>query len=104
MDLKLGNLKSSVLSMSPAICLLSSTTVVSALQIGPFMQNKANSLKSQMNVNKEITKDYDKRTLGQRETKQSQFKANQSQYHTVRHLCAVDSRSKIILEMYPIIW
>ena len=43
-----------------------STTVVSALQIHLFMQNEPNFRKSQMNVNKVLTKDYEKRTLGQR--------------------------------------
>jgi hypothetical protein len=42
------------------------TLVESALQIRPFMQNKANFRKSQMNVNKVLTKDYEKRTLGER--------------------------------------
>ena len=40
------------------------TTVESALQIKLFMQNKAKFRKSQMNVNKVLTKDYEKRTLG----------------------------------------
>jgi len=35
------------------------TLVVSALQIRPFMQNKANFRKSQMNVNKVITRAYE---------------------------------------------
>ena len=46
------------------LCLLSSTTVESALQIHLFMQNEPNFRKSQMNVNKVLTKDYEKRTLG----------------------------------------
>ncbi|MHC4110456.1 MAG: hypothetical protein ACYSUY_05230, partial [Planctomycetota bacterium] len=37
-----------------------STTVESSLQIRPFMQNKPNFLDAQMNVNKVLTKDYDK--------------------------------------------
>ena len=41
------------------------TTVESALQIHLFMQNEPNFRKSQMNVNKVLTKDYDKRTLGE---------------------------------------
>ncbi len=41
------------------------TLVESALQIRLFMQNKANFRKSQMNVNKVLTKDYEKRTLGE---------------------------------------
>ena len=51
------------------------TDVMSPLQIKLFMQNKANFRKSQMNVNKVLTRDYEKRTLGQL-GKQSQFKAN----------------------------
>ena len=43
----------------------SSTTVVSALQIHLFLQNKANFRKSQMNVNKVSAMDYDKKTLGE---------------------------------------
>jgi len=35
------------------------TTVVSALQIAPFMQNEPNFRKSQMNVNKVLSKDYE---------------------------------------------
>ena len=38
------------------------TTVESALQIRPFMQNKANFRKSQMNVNKVLTKDYENKS------------------------------------------
>ena len=42
------------------------TDVMGSLQIRPFMQNKANFRKSQVNVNKVLTKDYEKRTLGER--------------------------------------
>ena len=62
------------------------TDVMSALQIRLFMQNKAKFRKVKMNVNKVLTKDYEKRTLGQRGKNkpnsnpiQSQFKPNQSQ-------------------------
>ena len=55
------------------------TTVVSALQIRLFMQNKANFRKSQMNVTKVLTMDYDKRTLGEH-GKTKPIKANQSQF------------------------
>ena len=41
------------------------TDVMSTLQISSFMQNEPNFRKSQMNVNKVLTKDYEKRTLGQ---------------------------------------
>ena len=47
------------------LCLLSFTTVVSALQIHLFMQNEPNFRKSQMNVSPVNTMDYDKKTLGQ---------------------------------------
>ena len=52
-----------------------STLVVSALQIHLFMQNEPNFRKSQMNVNNVLTRDYEKRTLGQR----GKNKPNQSQ-------------------------
>jgi len=63
------------------ICLLSSvlrifTTVESALQIDPFMQNKANFQKSQMNVKSIHTVVYENKsnwTLGENKPKQSQF-------------------------------
>jgi hypothetical protein len=48
------------------------TDVMSPLQIRLFMQNEPNFRKSQMNVNKVLTSDYDKRTLGERGKKQSQ--------------------------------
>jgi len=58
-----------------------------------FMQNKAKPRKSQMNVTKAITKDYEKKTLSERgknkpktnpkqtqnKAKQTQIKANQTQ-------------------------
>jgi len=43
-----------------------STSVVSALQIHLFMQNEPNFPDALMNVNKVLTKDYEKRTLGKR--------------------------------------
>ena len=60
-----------------------STTVEDSLQINLFMQNKANFRKSQMNVNKVLTKDYEQMdTWSIRKNKpnsnpiQTQFKAN----------------------------
>ena len=48
--------------LTPAL----STTVEDSLQISPvFMQNKANFRKSQMNVTKVLTKDYEKKKLGE---------------------------------------
>ena len=68
-----------------------STTVERTLQIRPFMQNKANFRKSQMNVNKVLTKNYEQMDTwssgkNKANTKpiQTQYKANtnpiQSQY------------------------
>ena len=94
-------------------CPRSSTTVESPLQISPFCSNKPNFRKSQMNVNKVLTKDYEKRTLGQRgknkpnsnpiQTQykantnpiQTQNKANQSQflYHWFCFLFTIASKS-----------
>jgi len=45
---------------------LPSTLVECALQIHPFLQNKANFRKSQMNVTKVLTKEYENGTLGKR--------------------------------------
>ncbi|HIJ53368.1 MAG TPA: hypothetical protein HPP66_09465 [Planctomycetes bacterium] len=80
----------------------SSTTVVSALQIAHFMQNKPNFQKVKMNVSRVSTKDYAKWTLGQRGKnkpnsnpkqtqsnpikankmpKQTQYKPKQTQFH-----------------------
>ncbi len=59
------------------------TLVEKSLQIRLFMQNKANFRKVKLNVNKVLTKDYDKKTLGERgKTKpiQSQLKPIQSQF------------------------
>jgi len=53
------------------------TGVMSALQIKLFMQNKANFRKSQMNINKVLTKDYENKTLGERGKKQSQTNPNE---------------------------
>ncbi|HIJ54252.1 MAG TPA: hypothetical protein HPP66_14045 [Planctomycetes bacterium] len=52
-------------SYEPEATSLSSTTVVSALQISLFMQNKPNFRKSQMNVNNVLTRDYENKTLGE---------------------------------------
>jgi len=40
-----------------------STTVESALQIRPFLTNKANFRKSQMNISTVLAKDYEQRTV-----------------------------------------
>ena len=62
----------------------SSTLVEESLQISSFMQNKANFQKSQMNVNKVLTKDYEKRTLGQRGKKQSQTNPNKPKTNPIK--------------------
>ena len=69
------------------------TTVEESLQINLFMQNKANFRKSQMNINKVLTKDYEKRTLGQR-GKTKPIKANQSQYNANTNLIQTQSKPK----------
>ncbi len=56
------------------------TLVKKSLQIKLFMQNKAKFRKSQMNVNKVLTKDYEKRTLGQHGKKQSQTNPNKAKF------------------------
>ena len=54
-----------------------STNVENPLQIGPFLQNKPNFRKSQMNVSDYITREYANWTLGEHginKPKQTQFK------------------------------
>jgi len=53
-----------------------STSVENVLQIGLFLQNKANFRKSQMDVTLNITRDYEKKsnwTFGENKPNQSQF-------------------------------
>ena len=57
-----------------------STTVERSLQIRLFLQNKANFRKTQMNVNKVLTMDYAKKTLGERGKKQSQTNPNKAKF------------------------
>ncbi len=92
------------------------TLVEESLQINLFMQNKAKFRKSQMNVNKVLTKDYEQQTLGERgknkansnpikanskpispETKpiQTQYKPKQSQFQTA-HLLINRVKSKLL--------
>jgi len=56
------------------------TFVVSALQISPFLTNKPNFPKSQMNVTKVLTVDYAKRTLGQRGKNKANSKPNKANF------------------------
>ncbi len=68
-------------------CREDSTIVESSLQINLFMQNKANFRKSQMNVNKVLTRDYVKRTLGEsgkNEPKTNPNEPNQSQLKPIK--------------------
>jgi len=56
-----------------------STTVESSLQIGPFMQNKANFRKSQMNVTPLVIMNYEEKsdwTLGENKPNSKPIKAN----------------------------
>jgi len=46
-----------------ALCLLLFTTVESALQIDPFLTNKANFRKAKMNVSSSITMNYEQKTM-----------------------------------------
>ncbi|MHC4653786.1 MAG: hypothetical protein ACYTDW_17260 [Planctomycetota bacterium] len=91
------------------------TLVKKSLQIGPFCSNKPNFRKSQMYVNKVITTDYEKRTLGQagktnpiqsqsnpiqsqsnpikanKKPKQTQYKPKQSQFQRQKNAAAFDN-------------
>jgi hypothetical protein len=59
---------------------LSSTLVEDSLQINLFMQNEPKFRKSQMNVNKVLTKDYENKTLGERGKKQTQTNPNKAKF------------------------
>jgi hypothetical protein len=59
-----------------------STTVERSLQINPFLTNKANFPKSQMNVMYIVTKDYEKMDTRSTREKQSQFKPNSNPIQT----------------------
>jgi len=61
-----------------------STTVVSALQIAHFMQNKPNLLNDQMNVNRVSTKDYEDKTLGERGKNKPNSKPIQTQSNPIK--------------------
>jgi hypothetical protein len=78
------------------------TDVMSALQIKLFMQNKAKFRKSQMNVNTVITKDYEKRTLGELGKKQSQTKPNKAKSKKAK--MNVTSYITVGYENKPPIW
>jgi len=77
-------LQSVIFCLESCVCCLwsvngTSTTVKDSLQIGPFMQNKPNFRKSQMNVNSLITMDYENIsdwTLGENKPNSNPIKAN----------------------------
>jgi len=64
-------------------CREDSTTIESSLQISSFTQNKANFPKSQMNVSRVSTRDYDKKTLGQRGKNKPKTNPIQSQSNPI---------------------
>ena len=64
---------------SCALCLGISTLVECALQIHPFLTNKANLQKSQMNVTKVLTKNYAKMDTWSRGKNKANSKPIQSQ-------------------------
>jgi len=74
------NLASCILCFESCIlCLESSTSVEKPLQISSFLTNKANFRKSQMNVNKVLTKDYENTSnskLGENKANTKPNKAN----------------------------
>ncbi len=61
-------------------CRFPTTNVMISLQIRLFMQNKPNFRKSQMNVNKVLTGNYENKTLGERGKKQSQTNPNKAKF------------------------
>jgi len=72
---------SSLLSIFPLyICRDTSTHVMSTLQIAPFLTNKANFLKSQINVTTCLTMNYDKMDTWSIRKKQSQTNPNKAKF------------------------
>jgi len=61
-----------------------STFVVNALQISTFLKNKPNFQKDQMNVSRVSTKDYEKRTLGQRGKNKANSNPIQTQSNPIK--------------------
>jgi len=64
-------------------CPTSSTTVKESLQIGPFMQNEPKFPKSQMNVNKVLTMNYEKEDTwwtGKKRTQTNPNEPKQTQF------------------------
>jgi len=81
---------------------LYSTFVEDSLQISPFLTNKANFRKSQMNVSSIITKDYEKRTLGQRGKNKPKTNPIQSQYKANSN--PIRTQTKPISEAKKCVW
>jgi len=76
-------LESCVLSLVSCflyICRGSITFVVRALQISPFLTNKANFPDDQMNVTKVLTKDYENKTLSQSGKNKANSKPNKANF------------------------
>ena len=65
--------------VSCVLGLVSSTIVENPLQIGPFLQNEPKFRKSQMNVNKVLTMNYEKKDTWWTRKKRTQNKPKQTQ-------------------------
>jgi hypothetical protein len=92
------------LCKEPYICRDSSTDIESSLQINLFMQNKPNFRKSQVNVNKLLTRDYENWTLGgvgKTNPIQTQYKPNSKPIQT--QYKANSNPNKPNLPQFPII-
>ncbi len=73
--------------LSSVFCPRPSTTVEDSLQISPFLTNKANFRKSQMNVSPVITREYKNNsnwTLGENKPNSNPIKANQTQLKPIK--------------------
>ena len=85
-----------------------STTVERALQIRPFLTNKANFRKTQMNVNKVLTKDYEQmNTWSSGKNKanskpiQTQYKPKQTQFLSAISVAGQRLKMLMYLKMNP---
>ena len=94
----INRLYSVVCHLLSVLCLRTSTTVEDSLQIGPFMQNKPNFQKSQMNVNPYNTTNYENIanwTLGENKPNSNPNKPNfQKAQMNVNSLITKDYRKK----------
>jgi len=73
-----------------------STTVVSALQIRPFLTNKANFQKSQMNINKVLAKDYGKMDTWSHGKNKAKTKPIQTQFQIGRQKRKMERFSQLV--------